>query len=153
MLIEQYNELIAAGDDSIPQWIKRAEELERRLDADHPNSIAALLLPATQQCIEVGIRLEQTRRWTLTAIALRQYQQQHGSWPPQLSDLETLGLKFADYSNMEGEMFGYEVVGETAYLWQSDANNGEGPIGSTRPTEQKEGGLPLEDYLLELHAS
>ena len=153
LLIEQYNKLIAAGDGSILQWINRAEELERQLNADHSNSIAAMLLPATQQCIGASIRLEQTRRWTLTAIALRQYQQQHGSWPPQLSDLETLGLKFADYSNMKGEMFGYEVDGETAYLWQSDANNGEGPIGSTRPTEQKEGGLPLEHYLLELHAS
>ena len=152
-MIEQYNKLIAAGDDSIPQWIKRAEELDRRLDADHPNSIAALLLPATQQCIGAGIRLEQTRRWTLTAIALRQYQQQHGSWPQQLSDLETLGLKFADYSNLKGEMFGYEVDGETAYLWQGNENNGEGPINSTRPTEQKEGGMPLHHYLLELHAS
>ena len=153
LLIEQYNKLIAAGDDSIPQWVKRAEELDRRLDADHPNSIAALLLPATQQCIGAGIRLEQTRRWTLTAIALRQYQQQHNSWPKRLSDLEAVGLKFADYSNMKGEMFGYEVDGETAYLWQGDANNGEGPISSTRPTEQKEGGMPLKNYLLELHAS
>ena len=152
-MIEQYNKLIAAGDGSIPQWIKRAEELDRQLGADHPDSIAALLLPATQQCIGASIRVEQTRRWTLTAIALRQYQQQHNSWHKRLSDLEAVGLKFADYSNMKGEMFGYEVDGETAYLWQGDANNGEGPISSTRPTEQKEGGMPLEHYLLELHAS
>ena len=152
LLIEQYNKLIAAGDGSILQWIKRDEELGRQLNADHSNSIAAMLLPATQQCIGASIRLEQTRRWTLTAIALRQYQQQYGSWPQQLSDLEAVGLKFADYSNLKGEMFGYEVDGETVYLWQDDTNNGEGPISSTRPIEKKEGGMSLEHYLLELHA-
>ena len=153
VLIEYYNDVLAAADGSIAQWVKRADELERKFDADHPNSIVGMFIPGTSQCIGASIRLEQTRRWTLTAIALRQYQQQHNSWPQQLSDLETLGLKFADYSNMKGEMFGYEVDGETAYLWQSDANNGEGPISSTRPIEKEEGGMSLHHYLVELHAS
>ena len=154
LLTKYYDDILAAADGSITQWEKRAKEIELRLNAEDPNSIAGLLLPATAQCIRAGINLEHTRRWTLTAIALRQYYQQHDQWPQQLSDLETLGLKFADYSNMRGEMFGYEVDGENAYLWKGEANNKEAPISSTRPTEKKEKQVEtLDFYLLELHPS
>ena len=153
LLNKYYDDIIAVADGSIQQWEKRAKEIELRLNAEDPNSIAGLLLPATAQCIGAGINLEHTRRWTLTAIALRQYHQQHDSWPQQLSDLETLGLKFADYSNMRGEMFGYEISGDSAYLWKSEGNTKEAPISQDRPTKKKkeEGGESLDSYLLELH--
>ncbi len=153
LLTKYYDDILAAADGSITQWKKRGEEIERRLDAEDPNSIAGLLLPATAQCIGAGINAEHTRRWTLTAIVLRQYYQQHDSWPQQLSELETLGLEFNDYSNMKREMFGYEIAGDSAYLWKSNANSEEAPISSTRPFKKKkeQGGEPLDSYLLELH--
>jgi len=153
LLMEYYNDLIAASGDSILQWKKRAEEIERDLNANHRNSVAGMILPATAQTIASGINIEETRRWTLVAVALRQYHLQEGKWPQQLSDLDAVGLVFDDYSNMRGELFGYEVDGETAYLWKRPYNSsGEIRISPTRPIEQEDG-EPLESYLLELHSS
>jgi hypothetical protein len=150
LLIEYFGDMLAASGDSMIQWERRAEALVRRLQASHPNSVVGMLLPATSQVIVSGIKVEENRRWTLAAVALRQNHQQRGSWPKQLSDLETLGLVFDDYSNMRSEMFGYEVDGETAYLWMRDETGSrEGRIISTRPIEQKEG-ESLDSYLLEL---
>ena len=157
LLIDYYNEIIATASDSVTQWKKQAEALERRLNEEDPNSIAYTLLPATTQCIGTAINLENTRRWTLTAIALRQYHQQQDRWPKQLSELKTVGLEFQDYSNIRGEMFGYEVDGDAVYLWKSERDDEETTISETRPTqneEEQEDALrrSLESYLLELHA-
>ncbi len=153
LLLEYYNDILKSSDDSVLQWKKRAEDLEHSFDTNHSSSIASLLYPATSQFITSEIAGEERRRWTLTAVVLRQYHQQRGSWPKQLSDLESLGLVFADYSNVHGEIFGYEVDGDSAWLWKSDPNNnGAGRVSSTRPTEKEEG-ESLDAYLLELHAS
>lgn len=154
---EYYNELIdAAAGDSILQWKKKVAEIEIRLNNEDPNSIAAMILPATAQVIDAGIRVEHTRRWTLTAVALRHYHQQNGNWPKKLSDLSTVGLVFDDYSNLNGEMFGYEVDGQTAYLWKGNEYDSEkNHISPTRPTEQEDSEQAkkeqLDSYLLELN--
>jgi hypothetical protein len=160
ILIKYFNDMLEIGGESLLQWKIGAEKLERTLDV--LNSPATLLIPATAQVISSEIRAEEIRRWTLTAIGLRQYHQQNDKWPNHLSDLETVGLVFDDYSNLHGMMFGYEVDGETAYLWKSDDNAGgesdrTGYISPKRPTLQKKGyeddtraKEALDAYLLEL---
>ena len=154
---EYYNELIdAAAGDSILQWKKKVAEIEIRLNNEDPKSIAAMILPATAQVSDARIHVEHTRRWTLTAVALRHYHQQNGNWPKKLSDLSTVGLVFDDYSNLNGEMFGYEVDGQTAYLWKGNEYDWEkNHISPTRPTEQEDSEQAkkeqLDSYLLELN--
>lgn len=158
LLTKYYNELIDASDCSILDWKKRAEAIEQRVNTEDRNSIAGMLLPATAQVISAAIRTEQTRRWTLTAVALRQYHQQHETWPKQLSDLKTLGLEFDDYSNLTGEMFGYEVDGQTVYLWKGNEYAKEkNHISPTRPAVKEDSDQAkkeqLESYLLKMQSS
>ena len=157
LLTRYYNELIDASEDSPLRWKQRAAGIEQRLNIKDRNSIAALFLPATAACIGSAIHAEQNRRWTLTAVALRQYHQQHKTWPQKLSDLKTLELVFDDYSNLNGQVFGYEVDGQTAYLWKGNENADweKDHISPTRPTVQQDSEpvkkKQLDTYLLELH--
>ena len=157
LLTRYYNELIDASEDSLLRWKQRAAGIAQRLNIKDRNSIAALFLPATAACIGSAIHVEQNRRWTLTAVALRQYHQQHKTWPQKLSDLKTLGLVFDDYSNLNGQVFGYEVDGQTAYLWKGNENADweKDHISPTRPTVQQDSEpvkkKQLDTYLLELH--
>jgi hypothetical protein len=55
-------------------------------------------------------RYETSRRWTLTALAIKQYNQQHDRWPASLSDLEAVGLKRSDWHVMSNVPFGYRAA-------------------------------------------
>ena len=77
-LMEVYQELIElpVGSD-FSNWQERAEELEERVQRLPSNSLAGILAPAVSAVINAEIRVEETRRWTLTAIAIQQFKQQN----------------------------------------------------------------------------
>ena len=95
-----------------------------------------MLLPGIESVIQAEIYAEESQRWIRTAVAIRQYKNQQEKWPARLRDLEQLGLTVEDYSNADQEVFGYEVDGDTAYIWTApnSVNRGKYPIHPTRPT-------------------
>ena len=70
--------------------------------------------------IQFAIQRMHQRR-TLTAIAIKQFQQQVGRWPKSLGELSQVGLAAADWMFMEGVPFGYQVASDnqSAVLWTS----------------------------------
>lgn len=60
---------------------------------------------------------EENRRYTLSAIAVKQYHLKNGQWPEHLEQLESLGLAPDDWLTSWDQKFGYEVEDGVAYLW------------------------------------
>jgi hypothetical protein len=154
-LLEVYQRIIELpiGAD-VSNWRRRASELEDWLQTLPANSLAGLLAPASAQCLEAEVRSEETRRWTLTAVAIRQFKLKNGKWPKKLNELESVGLKVTDYTDTEKNVFGYQVEGDKAFLWKRHPNHGWGgtadrQISKTRPmpTEDKD----VSDFVLELN--
>ena len=139
--IEGYQRMVdlPIGAD-VKQWRKQAAALEdwatRTLSS---NSLAGMLLPAVGSCFEAEIRNEEERRWTLTAVAIQQFKQQNEKWPTRLAELESVGLKFDDYSDTEQNVFGYEIEGDKVFLWKQDGYD-SAQISKTRP-------LPSEKHI------
>ena len=61
--------------------------------------------------------LEEDRRFTLTAIAIKQFHLEHNKWPERLQDLSTVGLVPSDWQLLNGEQFGYQHSQDVSYLW------------------------------------
>jgi hypothetical protein len=99
-----------------------------------------MLLPGIESVMGAEIYAEESQRWIRTAVAIRQYKNQQEKWPARLRDLEQLGLTVEDYSNADQEVFGYEVDGDTAYIWTApnSVNRGKYPIHPTRPKAESE---------------
>lgn len=139
IFLDYYQRVMNLPSSDLKTW-QASAGIETLLDAARGSSSMVwigMILPAVQAAIAAEIRSEVDRRWTQTAIVLRQYKNQKGEWPSRLRDLETLGLSLDDYSTAHGEVFGYEVVGQTAYLWTADPRNWhlQQNISPTRPSE------------------
>ena len=169
-LIEVYQRIIELPIESdVSSWRRRASALEDWVYTLPANSLAGMLAPASGQCLEAEVRSEETRRWTLTAVAIRQFKQKNGKWPERLAELESVGLKLADYTDTEKNVFGYEVEGDKAFLWKRHPNQSWGnnladrQISKIRPgTDQDIDGFgatemqiseeeDMSDFLLELN--
>lgn len=161
IFLDYYERAINVPSSDLKTWQAAAEGVERTIDAARSSSAAVwlgMLVPAVQAAVSAEIRTEVDRRWTQTAIVLRQYKSQKGEWPSRLRDLESLGLGLDDYSIVNGEVFGYEVVGKTAYLWTADPARWhfKQTISPTRPSkaDYAESVQELDDqlagYVLEL---
>ena len=151
-LMEVYRRIIEVpiGFD-ISNWKKRAAAVEDWVQTLPSNSLAALLTPATATFLDAEIRAEDMRCWTLTAVAIQQFKKQNERWPKELAELKSVGLNFADYSNTEKEVFGYEVEGDKVFLWKQnpDDNATNRRISKTRPVPEKD--KDASYYLLELN--
>ena len=99
-----------------------------------------MLMPGIESVMQAEIYAEESQRWVRTAVALRQYKNKQEKWPARLRDLELLGLTVEDYSNAEQEVFGYEVDGDTAYLWTTphSPSRGKYHVHPTRPKAESE---------------
>lgn len=88
-------------------------------------------------------RAEMTRKATLSAIAIKQYQLTQNEWPEKLSDLKSVGLTSADYRHNSRSDFGYQRAqqrDEGVWLWtpgwiRSPANPGGTWDTSTVPDD------------------
>ncbi|MDA0660702.1 MAG: hypothetical protein O3C60_17990 [Planctomycetota bacterium] len=140
-LLECYDRAVHLPiEDGLTKSRVTAEEIDRMVHDASGGSASVwigLVFPAVTAYFGAAMKAESDRRWTQTAIALRQYKSQNGDWPTRLEDLESLGLRFDDYSLANGGMFGYEVDGKIAYLWTTDSKSVyESTVGPTRPTEE-----------------
>ena len=156
-LIKAYQKLVDLSDgQDLSQWRKRAAGLEEWVTALPSNSLAGMILPAGTQCLEAEIRAEDVRRWTLTAVAIQQFKQQNEQWPQELSDLESVGLNYEDYSTMDNRVFGYEIEGDKVFLWKQDPYDSTDKlrISEARPLPEKINDGKKHDmaqFLLELN--
>lgn len=162
IFLDYYERAINVPSSDLKTWQDSAARAEALIDAERISSAGVwigMLLPAVQAAIAAEVRAEVDRRWTQTAIVLRQYKSQKGEWPSRLRDLEAMGLSLDDYSTVHGEVFGYEVVGKTAYLWTADPAKWhlKQSISPTRPSKadyadqvQESMDDELAGYVLEL---
>ncbi|MCY2973201.1 MAG: hypothetical protein NTW52_00885 [Planctomycetota bacterium] len=160
--LDYYERAINLTSSDMKNWLESAARMEQLIDAERMSLGGVwlrMLLPAVKQAISAEIRAEDDRRWTQTAIVLRQYKNQNGEWPGRLRDLEALGLGLDDYSTVNGQVFGFEVVGKSAYLWTADPAKWhlKQSISPTRPSKadnadsiQESIDDQLAEYVLEL---
>jgi hypothetical protein len=116
-------------------WSENLSEETQRASRGLAGTWVALVMPSFNSAITAEIYEEEHRRWTLTALATCQFKSKHEKWPARLRDLEELGLKVEDYSISNRELFGYQVIDETAYLWTRGTSSllGGNPISPTIP--------------------
>jgi hypothetical protein len=154
IFLDYYERAINLPSSDMKTWQDSAARVEQLIYKERSSSAGVwlgLLLPAVQAAVSAEIRTEVDRRWTQTAIVLRQYKSQKGEWPSRLRDLESLGLGLDDYSTVNGEVFGYEIVGKTAYLWTADPAKWhvKQNISPTRPSKEdfSESVQDVDDHL------
>ncbi len=102
-------------------------------------------------------RFELNRRWTLTAIAIKQFQKRYERFPNELSELSDVGLTESDWMVNSQESFGYEVGkgGKVAYLWSVDYEramgpNGEPVVAMERPVASDHRNEKIEKWVSEI---
>lgn len=85
----------------------------------------SMIYPAMGRAANAYVRNEQRRRWTLTAVAIKEFRLQEERWPASLNELTSTGLSGADWMATENHAFGYQIDKETdqAILWT------ETPVG------------------------
>jgi hypothetical protein len=140
IFLDFYERAINVPSSDMKTWQDSAAKVEQLIYKERSSSASVwlgLLVPAVQAAVSAEIRVETDRRWTQTAVVLRQYKSQKGEWPSRLRELEAMDLSLDDYSTIHGEVFGYEVVGKTAYLWTADPAKWhlKQSISPTRPSK------------------
>ena len=114
------------------------------------NVVLGEIIPAYQGAATAFARLARERRWTLTAVAIKQYQLQQNRWPSELAELTAVGLLPSDWQAFDSVPFGYEVSsdGDEAVLWTMPVN-GE-VLPPEPPTEQTEYTQDLETFVVHI---
>lgn len=79
-------------------------------------------LPAMSAYARELYNVEDSRRLTRVALAIKQFQMQQGDWPDALADLRAVGLGENDWSTVEmGLTFGYTASADKAMVWGVDS--------------------------------
>jgi len=121
-LLIAYSEMEPIADQGIDHLAKNSELLEIRWALDSASRFSiekigvGMLLPAIQAYAAAMVRNEDSRRFTLTAIAIKRYQSAKGQFPERLTQLKDVGFNASDWTTVGGNEFGYEK-GDQAYLW------------------------------------
>jgi hypothetical protein len=98
-----------------------------------------MFLPAERALVAAYQRVEQNRRLTRTALGIKLYERQHGTWPRDLQDLEQVGLSIQDWTVPGIGSFGYRIQPEGAQVWgmNPQAPEASQQITATPPTSQE----------------
>lgn len=140
------------GDNDLKAMQASAERLEyhQNLAASHNT------LPTVEQAIyhyygtmpsiiiRAYKRLEDSRRFTTLALAIKQYQLREARWPKSLQQLASLEPAILGGLTTDGVRFGYQVDGDRAIVWTYDQRN---EISSTPPTPAP------DDSPLDIHSN
>ncbi|QDV27486.1 hypothetical protein [Aureliella helgolandensis] len=133
------------GSEGLAGLVQRSHQMEDDFAAEArsdvlSNPIYALLGPAYSSIATAFQRQEDTRRLTLTALGIKQFQMTEKRWPENLSELEAVGLSPTETSTLTEGPFGFEVADDKAYVWSYDPNPrmqppmGVSKVSATRPT-------------------
>jgi len=121
-LLFAYSQVEPIADQGIESLAKNAETFEKQFFVDTAGRFSIddigvnLFFPAIQAYASALVRDEDSRRLTLTAIAIKRYQLANGQFPERLKQLKDVGLKPSDWTTVPGNEFGYDKEGP-AYLW------------------------------------
>ncbi len=130
---------IPVGD--LQSMRSEAEEIAKELDSARDNAIFPISRAALQADLVAQLSsklvtrctLEEDRRFTLTAIAIKQFHLDNGKWPERLQDLSTVGLTSSDWQLLNGEQFGYQHGQNACYLWGQTEPNTPRRISDKKP--------------------
>jgi hypothetical protein len=90
---------------------------------------------------QVYLRDAMERRWTLAAVAIKQFQIQEGRWPDELNELTRVGLSRPDWLAIGETPFGYSVDDDEAILWtvaSSELTNRQTIISAEPPSQSED---------------
>jgi len=147
-LINMYARIERVGDGGIQHLVQRADVLEtsyamqnkRRLSPANLNNIGINLLMPAVKAFAVAMENEETsRRFTLTALAIKKYQLVNGQWPENLAQLSSVGLERANWRTVSQGDFGYEISETGVYLWSFEFTK-QTVVPRTRPATSSEDG-------------
>lgn len=65
------------------------------------------------------VRQEDSRRLTIVAVLLVQFQQRNSKWPDKLAELESIEAESAFVRTVDGQQLGYLLKDGSAYLWNT----------------------------------
>ncbi len=69
------------------------------------------------QAVQSLARNEDFRRFTKTALAIKQFHLSNQRWPDRLGELETVGLNASDWTTIDRGQFGYEAKDNQVTIW------------------------------------
>jgi hypothetical protein len=90
-----------------------------------------MLYPAVNAAAATYARNERETRWTLTAVAIKEFQLQRQRWPDSLDELTSVGLSASDWMATDSDAFGYQISDDDgeAILWTTPTDGT--PLGAT----------------------
>ncbi len=91
----------------------------------------SMIFPSLEAAASAYLRNERDRRWTLTAVAIKEFRLQQQRWPKSLNELTSVGLSASDWMVTESTPFGYQISddGAEAILWTTPSDGT--PLGAT----------------------
>lgn len=143
-LMNHFENIASAGDHGFDQLERRCKAVQREFEDDRGLDWTSLLLrsaiPHYTGFVNTLRQKEDDRRWTSTAIGLRQFKQQNGRFPVRLVELESVGLKPSDWTTISSGEFGYSRLNGAAILWTYDPN-----LNSNHPEYRKILASPIRE--------
>lgn len=103
----------------------------------HFGLLASHIISPGMEFAKAVLRTEEQRRLALTAISIKQYQLQHGTFPTSLAQLlddPTLELSASMLQGFDNSSFGYQPADDTAWLWNIRTPNGQDSSASPSQT-------------------
>ncbi len=126
---------------------------QRGQDKNSTSSFTIVGIPLARSTFELGLfgndypsasrsyfEDEMQRRWTLTAVAIKQFQIRVGRWPDSLNELSRVGLSRADWLAGGETPFGYSVREDPseAIVWTSKISHWDHPKLDISPVPPSE---------------
>ena len=92
----------------------------------------SLVSPSFEHMAQAFLRAELSLRLTRTSVSVKQFHLKYGRWPTELIELREYGIDPVDWSNVDGQPFGYKNSSDQAYVWGPEPYS-DGKISSTIP--------------------
>ncbi len=120
---EDWQHCADAGDVGLVEQAKAAQaRFFMNQSLSQASLFLRLILPAITTYAEMFDRLETNRRLTYSSVAVKRYHVKNNRWPKSLSELADVGLVANDWTTLNGQSFGYEVMEDMAYVWTYGTN-------------------------------
>lgn len=142
-ILMSYRRLESLGDSGVEALV---EHDWNALYGDLRHSPWSILMPSFTSYARAIEREEDSRRFALTAVAIKRFQRHSGHWPEHLSQLQQVGLDSADWTTVSGGRFGYQVQDDAVLLWSYEPHD-QTRVSSAPPQPEREGD-DLSDLLI-----
>jgi len=144
--IESFEKIKTVGAEGFTSIATRATAVEKEILVEGDFLIGGLL-PATTSIARFYVNHEVSRRLTLTAIGIKQFQRKYKRYPKALTELGEVGLVERDWTTTERNVLGYAVDGDVAYVWSAGFENG-GKISEQVPISDENPPKELENMVM-----